>query len=410
MRIIGLLGQFRDDLRSQKLRTTLTILGITWGTVAVVVLLAFGVGLGEQQQRTARGIGDGIVILFGGRTTKAYRGLPEGRGIRMRAEDAAVLQREIPAIARISPEYGNGHTPVRRGTASSEPYITGILPVYGEMRNIIPEAGGRFINELDVRDRRRVAVLGDELKKLLFADEDPVGQSVFVGETPFIVIGVMRHKTQNSSYQSRDQDRMFIPATTFQASFGDNYVRNIIYQPADPAASPAVTKRVYEVLGRRYSFDPTDKDALGVWDTNEMMKMFQALFSGFNLFLGIVGAFTLTVGGIGVANIMYIVVRERTREIGIKRSIGARRRDILDQFMAETFLIVAVGAALGLVLSAGMVAAARLLPIREQVGVPTISPLVLGATLALLGGIAFLAGLFPARKAAGLDPVECLRY
>jgi len=171
-----------------------------------------------------------------------------------------------------------------------------------------------------------------------------------------------------------------------------------------------VNKRVYEVLGRRYSFDPTDKDALGVWDTNEMMKMFQALFSGFNLFLGIVGAFTLTVGGIGVANIMYIVVRERTREIGIKRSIGARRRDILDPFMAETFLIVGVGSALGLVVSFGLVAAARLLPIREHVGVPTISPLVLGSTLALLGGIAFLAGLFPARKAAGLDPVECLRY
>ncbi|HEY8483544.1 MAG TPA: ABC transporter permease [Longimicrobiales bacterium] len=410
MQTIDFLRQFLDDLRVQRLRTTLTILGIAWGTVAVVTLLAFGVGLQDQMQTNAKGIGDGIVILFGGRTTRPFQGFPEGRSIRLREEDALLLQREIPGIAAISPEYGRWAAPVRRGTASTTPYITGIYPVYGEMRNIIPEAGGRFINEPDLAQRRRVVVLGDELKRLLFGDEPAVGEQVLIGDVPFTVVGVMRHKTQNSSYNSRDQDRIFIPASTYRALFGDRYLNNIVYTLRDPDLTEQVKRQVYEVLGRRHRFDPADDDALGVWDTNEQMRFFKYLFLGFNLFLGIVGSFTLLVGGIGVANIMYIVVRERTREIGIKRSIGARKRHILGQFLAETFLIVAVGGVLGFLLSLALVKAASLLPIQEQVGTPTLSPAVVGATILLLAAIAFLAGLFPARRAANLDPVECLRY
>ncbi len=166
---------------------------------------------------------------------------------------------------------------------------------------------------------------------------------------------------------------------------------------------------MYRVLGRRDKFNPTDEDALGVWDTTEQMKMFRYLFGGFNLFLAIVGSFTLLVGGIGVANIMYVVVRERRHEIGIKRSLGATRRDILGQFIGETFLIVGVGAVLGLAFSVGVVKIAARLPLQDSVGVPMLSPVALAGTVALLGGVAFLAGLFPARKAAALDPVECMR-
>ncbi len=147
-----------------------------------------------------------------------------------------------------------------------------------------------------------------------------------------------------------------------------------------------------------------------MWDTAEFEKLFGYLFFGFHVFFALVGSFTLTVGGIGVANIMYIVVRERTREIGIKRSVGARRRDILFQFFAETFMIVGIGALLGFLCSWGVVALLSFMPMEEFVGTPTISPLVASVTLLLLAGIAFLAGFFPARKAANLDPVECLRY
>lgn len=406
---LTILRQFLDDLRVQRLRTALTILGITWGTVAVVALLAFGAGLERQMKKNARGIGEEIVIVFPGRTTRAYQGFGEGRPVRLREEDATLLAREIPEIGGISPEYGI-RRPARRGALTTNPYITGVVPVYGEMRNIITEPGGRFLNDLDVEHRRRVVVLGDQVKRLLFGEADAIGEEVMLGETPFTVIGVMEKKSQDSSYNTRDENRVFIPVTTHAAVFGSRYLNNIIYRPSDARLSGAARTRLYEVLGRKYRFDPTDKDALGVWDTADQMKFFTYLFLGFNIFLGVVGSFTLTVGGIGVANIMYVVVRERTREIGIKRSLGARKRDILLQFFFETFVIVAVGALFGFLISVGLVKIAGMMPIEDYVGRAVISPPVLVATLALLALIALLAGLFPARKAANLDPVECLRY
>lgn len=400
---------FLADLRAQKLRTSLTVLGIAWGTVAVVVLLAFGVGLERQTKKRFHGLGDRIVILFGGRTTRAFAGFGDGRPIRLRADDVPLLAREVSEIEFISPEFINRSARVRRGVRAASPAVTGILPVYGLMRNIIAEAGGRFINDRDVAERRRVAVLGDELATLLFDHEAPVGQQVFLGDTPFTIVGVMRPKLQNSSYQQRDKDRMFIPATTHYALFGDRFLNNIVYRARSSELTKVAERRVYETMGRTYRFDATDKDALSFWDTSEWETKFDQMFVAFNVFFAIVGAFTLLVGGIGVANIMYIVVRERTREIGVRRAVGATRADIMRQFFAEALVIVCIGATLGLLLSLGLVAALGALPIREFVGVPTMSPAVLGATLALLAIVAFAAGLLPARRAAALDPVEALR-
>ena len=409
MPLFATLGQFLRDLNAQRLRTALTVLGITWGTVAVIVLLAFGVGLERQSKKNMHGMGDGIVVVFGGETTKPFAGFPDGRDVQLREADVRVVEQEIRDIAQISPEYMERGVPVRVGRSSTMPAITGIEPVYGDMRNIIVERGGRFINANDLDGRRRVAVLGDEIKRLLFGDEEAVGNEVLVGETPFVVIGVMEEKTQNSSYNSRDSDRMFIPATTHRALFGGRYLSNIIYRPADPERSPAVEAQFYEVMGRLHRFDPTDEDALGVWDTNEADRFLKYFFIGFNLFMGTIGLFTLTVGGIGVANIMYVTVRERTREIGVKRSVGATRRNILFQFLLETFLIVGIGALLGFALAVAIVKALSFLPIEDVVGTPTLSPPVAILTMGLLAAIALLAGFFPARKAASLDPVECLR-
>jgi putative ABC transport system permease protein len=411
VRLFTILSHFVQDVRAQKLRTALTVLGITWGTVAVVVLLAFGSGLERQNKKNMHGMGDGIVVLFGGRTTLPFEGFPDGRSINLRGEDVDVLSREIADIAQISPEYRHSGVPVRRGTAVTTPTLTGIDPVYGDMRNVIPEPGGRFINARDVAGRRRVVMLGDEIKRLLFGDEEAVGDMVYVGETPFTVIGVMQPKTQNSSYYSRDQDRVFMPSSTFQSVFGHTYLSNVVYRPTDATRTEAVRQQVYETVGRKYRFDPSDSDALGVWDTNEADEFMSYFFLGFNLFMGIIGCFTMTVGGIGVANIMYVVVRERTREIGIKRSVGARRRDVLFQFFLEAFLIVAIGAAFGMLISIALVQALAYLPdgAREVIGTPTLSPVVLITTMSLLAAMAFLAGFFPARRASRLDPVECLR-
>lgn len=409
MPILELLRQFRQDMRTQRLRTLLTVLGIAWGTVAVVVLLAFGTGLSDQMHTNARGLGDGIVIMSGGRTTRAFEGFGEGRPIRLTEVDVEILRQEIPTITDISPEFGQSAR-VSNGAVGANPYVTGIIPEYAGMRNIQVRGTGRFINDLDVAHRRRVAVLGNGLDSLLFKGDDAIGREVMVSGVPFIVIGVMRPKTQNSSYQSRDQDRIFIPASTHRALFGQPYLRHVIYRTADPDQTKAAERRVFEILGRRHKFDATDRAALNIWDTNEQMRMFKYLFLGFNLFLGIVGCFTLTVGGIGVANIMYVVVRERTLEIGIRRSVGARRRDIMRQFLAETFVVVAMGAFVGFIMSAGLVALGGMLPLQDEIGRPTVSPAVAAATVGLLAGIAFMAGLFPARKAANMDPVECLRH
>ena len=400
---------FIADLRAQKLRTALTVLGIAWGTVAVVVLLAFGVGLERQTVKRFHGLGDRIVILWGGRTTRPYAGFGDGRPIRLRPEDVPMLAHEVAEIDQISPEFITQSARVRRGVKAAAPAVTGILPVYGLIRNIIPEAGGRFINDRDVEDRRRVAVLGDELATLLFDHDAPVGRQVFLGDTPFTIVGVMRPKLQNSSYQQRDKDRIFIPATTHYALFGNRFLNNIVYRAKTPELTKPAEGRVYETMARKYKFDPTDKDALAFWDTSEWETRFGKMFVAFNIFFAIVGTFTLLVGGIGVANIMYIVVRERTREVGVRRAVGATRADIMRQFFAEALMIVMMGALLGLLLSVGLVTALGGLPIKEFVGVPTISATVLVATLILLAMVAFAAGLMPARRAAALDPVEALR-
>ncbi len=411
MRILIVLRQLLDDLNRQRLRTLMTVAGITWGTTAVVVLLAFGVGFERQMRVQQAGMGDGIVLVRGNRTTVPFQGFGEQRPIRLHEPDIDLLRREIPEIELISPEYGSWGRYVRRGDRRTQVFTTGVPPVYGELRNVFPEAGGRFLNQRDVEQRRRVIVLGDEVRRLLFGeDEEAVGQDVMLGRTPFTVVGIMREKTQNSSYNARDEDRVFIPITTYRALYGPRSINWVLYRPSDPDLSASINTRIKEVLGRKYTFDPQDPQALSIWDTNELMRMFKYLFIGFNMFLGIVGSFTLVVGGVGVANIMFVVVQERTREIGVRRSVGARRRDILTQVLLEAVLIVATGAALGFGFSVGIARLMALIPIQEFVGSPVISAQVALVTAGLLAVVALTAGLMPARRAAALDPADALRW
>jgi putative ABC transport system permease protein len=403
------LSEFLRDLRAQKLRTFLTVFGIVWGTVAIVVLLAFGMGFKKQLAANMHGIGESIAIMFPGRTTKPWQGFGTGRPVFFVEEDARLLSEQVPAIDRISPEYSSDDTPVRLGENIINTSVAGVYPVYGEMRNIIPAPGGRFVNDPDMRDRKRVALLGDETAHLLFGEGVAVGRIIFIGQVPFTVVGVMMKKTQNSSYNRQDRDRVFIPASTFAAVFGANHLSNIIYIPKDPTRSEEVQEQVRQVLARRYKFDPEDKDAVWIWDTAEFDKFIFYFFLAFNLFMGLIGSFTLGVGGIGVANIMYIVVQERVREIGIRRAVGARRSHIMAQFFAETFFIIGAGSAIGFILSAVIVQALQFIPIREFVGTPELSPEVAAATLVVLSAVGIAAGVLPARKAAHLDVVECLR-
>ncbi|HLA39754.1 MAG TPA: FtsX-like permease family protein, partial [Candidatus Glassbacteria bacterium] len=222
-------------------------------------------------------------------------------------------------------------------------------------------------------------------------------------------------KIQNSSYMGRDRDNAFVPYSTYTNTFSSRrQVNRFICRAKRPIDTPEMTKEIYRVLGRKYKFDPTDKDALWMWDTTEAERFIFYFCLGFQIFLGLGGVMTLLVGGIGVANIMYIVVRERRREIGIKSALGATPATIQMQFMIETFFIVAIGGLTGFAISYGVVSVFQspLIAgkIAEYVGVPEINPLVAGLAITVLGLIGLAAGWSPARRAANTDPVQALEF
>jgi putative ABC transport system permease protein len=403
-----ILKEFVSDLKAQKLRAFLTMFGIIWGTVAIVVLVAFGVGFKKQMAANMHGIGEGIAIMFPGRTTKPWAGYGMGRPMSFVEEDTKLILAQVPNVCAISPEYSR-RTTARVGSNILNPTISGVNVIYSDMRNINPEAGGRFINTIDLQERRRVAVIGDKVKEFLFGEQNAIGKTVFIGQTPFTIIGVMQKKTQPSSYNSRDQDRIFIPISTFASVYGTVHLSNIIYQIQDPRLGEQTVKEVRAALSKRYKFDPSDEDAIFIWDTTMFDRLSFYMFLGINIFLGLIGSFTLGVAGLGVANIMFIVVQERIKEIGVKRAVGATKMNILFQFFTETFFIVFTGSVIGFLISYGIISVLALLPIKDYVGVPVISYEVVGVTVFVLIMVGLLSGLMPARRASNLDVVECLR-
>ncbi len=400
--------QLIRDIWSQKLRTFLTAFGIVWGTVAVSLLLAFGEGLYIRQTKAFAGLGDRIVIAWPSRTSLPFEGLGKGRRIRIDESDIDFLKTQLPSITAISGEYAE-KLQVRFGDRTRSVDISGITPVFGVMRNLIPAVGGRFINPVDVERRRRVVFVGNEIAEDFFADDDPVGQTLMIHGSPFLVVGVLKPKEQDSSYSGRDHSMMFIPGSTFRALTGRRYVNLFIFKAASPDLNAGLTRDITAALGARKRFDPSDTQALQVWDTTEMFAFLDAFMLGFNVFLGLMGVLTLIVGGIGVSNIMNVVVEERTREIGIKMALGARSRAILGQFMVETMVLTGVGGAVGLAISYGLCAIFPLFGLGDFMGNPVLEPRTALLTAGLLGIVGLLAGFFPARDAAGLDPVIAMK-
>lgn len=407
MTSLSFLRQMLQDVRHQKLRTLLTLFGITWGTVSVALLVSFGEALEARIRKNQRGLGENIVIAWPSRTSIPYQGLGKGRRLRVTEEDIDVLRREIPE-AIFSGEMSRDKSAFRRERVRLSPDMSATSPIFAVMRNIIPAPGGRYLNDLDIDRRRRVVFLGDKLKQDLFHDDDAIGKTVMIDNVPFLVIGVMQEKAQDSSYSGRDKDKAFVPESTYRGLFSERYVENFIFQAKDAALVPEVTRRVYEILGRRLKFDPKDEEAIGMWDTTEGEKFFKVFFGTFRAFLAIIGSFTLIVGGIGVSNIMYVVIEERTREIGVKLAVGAKPRFILGQFLAETLTLTAVGGLLGFLITLGVIAVFPA-SLDEYVGTPEASPVVILTTAALLGVIGLIAGYFPARRASQLDPVVALK-
>jgi len=408
MNSLSFLRQMLQDIRHQKVRTLLTLFGITWGTVSVALLVSFGEGLEARIRKNQRGMGESIVIAWPASTSLPFEGLGKGRKIRVSEDDLEALRREIKD-ATFSGEYQKGDSRFRRERVRINPGISAANSAFAVMRNLIPDAGGRYVNDLDLDRRRRVVFLGDKLKQDLFGESEAVGRTVMVDNVPFLVVGVLQKKAQDSSYRGRDQDMAFIPDTTFKGLFGARYVDNFVFQARHPSLVPDVKKAVYAVLGRRLKFDAADKEAVNMWDTTEGDKFLSVFFLTFRTFLGVIGSFTLMVGGLGVSNIMYVVVEERTREIGIKLAVGARPRFIQTQFLLETLTLTAIGGLLGFLVTLGVLFVFPFLKLDDYVGTPEASPMVVLTTAALLGLIGFVAGYFPARRASLLDPVVALK-
>jgi len=405
---------FIRDFRKQKKRITLTLVALAWGTISIMLLLGFGEGLQQQLSINQKGLGEGIVILWGGQTSIPYKGLGKGRRIAFTPEDIDFLKERVPELKNVGGEFSHWGTNIKYKDKVLSEMVAGITPNFKQMRNHIPQMGGRMIDEWDMKLKRRVVFLGDKIKQKLFGDEDPIGKQIFVNSIPFTVIGVMIPKMQMSSYHNMDENITSIPLTTFQAIFGRLYLDDIIYQPYSLKHMKALKKRVIETFAAKYKFDPQDDRAISVWDYVESTRETNNVLMGIQLFLGIIGALTLLIAGVGVANIMYVSIKERTREIGIKMAMGARRAYILWEFLIEALIITFLGGGGGMAISYILTEGFKRIPIQSEVlnfmGRPTIS-LDIGITvIIILGFMGILAGLFPAMKAASVSPVESLRY
>ena len=414
---IGLIWKlFRRAAHIQSRRMAMTVAAIAWATLSIVLLLSFGEGLKRNFSRGSKGLGEGIVVVWPGSTGKAFAGFPQGRNLSFTPEDVQLLRASIPELAGASAEMIRWGDNVSYGRKTFSKPIKGVEPSYGELRNQIPEPGGRFLDERDEAEKRRVVFLGDGVKRELFGDEEAVGKTVLVNKAPFTVVGVMVKKVQMGNYSGRDQDHVLMPLSTFRALTGRRNLSDFVVKAQRPEQTGMLTDRLLEVLGGKYRFDPTDQRALQWWDTVKTQKVTTDIGLGIEIFLGIMGALTLLIGGVGVANIMYAVVKHRTREIGVQMAMGARRSYVLGPLVVESLTLTALGGFVGVTAGVGIVRLLAFVQAKSNsealqfLGAPTFSPGVALTTVLLLGGIGFLAGFFPARRAVSIQPAVALRY
>ena len=410
-----ILKQTLAALWESKLRSFLTMFGIIWGITSVILLVGLGIGFSIDQKEHMKSIGTDIAICFAGKTAMPSGGFAAGRDITLNVGDAIAIQQLAPLIKTVSPELLRTVSEVSQWNASSRA-VRGVWPEYQRFRSLSVEQGRLFTAD-DEANGARVVLLGAESNRQLYPGKPVIGQTLMVAGYPYIVIGVLSNKKQNGSYGSGpDNTQLFVPFSAMERDFPPDFkgsfpgtVNTIVVQPVSPELHEAALRQVRQVLGDRHHFDPLDLDALWVWDTLDGAKFLDRIFHVMTLFFGAVALLTLALGGIGVMNIMLVAVSERTREIGVRKALGATATDIRRQFLTESAIITLVSGALGLASGVGICLLLRLVPLPDFVPHPVISTTAVVASLLTLAAITLSAGTYPALRASGLTPIECLK-